>query len=146
MGRLRVEVRQLDRRGAGQGREGACRDATYIKDTLKAFAVVGGKNTPGSSARVFAECAAERKLMTFGAAPYYPETWYKKYHPYAWGGVMECERISYQLAEYIGKRLAERKAKWAGDTMIPEPDAQVRHLRARQRRLPVLRRTSLEGR
>jgi hypothetical protein len=101
-----------------QGREGACRDATYIKDTLKAFAVVGGNNTVGVISSPFAECAAERKLMTFGAAPYYPETWYKKFHPYAWGGVMECERISYQLAEYIGKRLVGHKAKWAGDALV----------------------------
>jgi hypothetical protein len=28
---------------------------------------------------------------------------------------MECERISYQVAEYVGKRLANKKAKWAGD-------------------------------
>jgi hypothetical protein len=98
-----------------QGREAACADATYIKDTLHAFAVIGGKNTETVISSPFAECAAERGLMTFGAAPYYPETWYKKYHPYAWGGVMECERISYQLSEYIGKRLVGRKAKWAGD-------------------------------
>jgi hypothetical protein len=100
-----------------QGKEGACRDATYIKDTLHAFAVVGGKNTVGVVSSVFAECATERHMMTFGAAPYYPETWYRKQHPYAWGGVMECERISYQVGEYIGKRLNGRKAKWAGDAI-----------------------------
>jgi len=101
-----------------QGKEGACRDATYIKDTLHAFAVVGGKNTVGVLSAPFSECAAERKLLAFGAAPYYPETWYRAQHPYAWGGVMECMRISYQLAEYIGKRLVGRKAKWAGDALM----------------------------
>jgi hypothetical protein len=30
---------------------------------------------------------------------------------------MECERISYQLSEYIGKRLLNRPAKWAGDAV-----------------------------
>jgi hypothetical protein len=97
-----------------KGREGACADATYIKDTLKAFAVVAGKNVATVS-DVFASCAAERKMMTFGAAPYFPETWYRARHPYAWGGVMECERIEYQITEYIGKRLAHKPAKWAGD-------------------------------
>lgn len=90
----------------------------HIKDTLKAFAVVGGLNTVGVVSAVFAECAAERKLMTFGAAPYYPERWYKARHPYAWGGVMECERISYQLSEYIGKRLVGRNAKFAGSPVF----------------------------
>jgi hypothetical protein len=98
----------------GKGREGACLDATYIHDTLHAFAVVGGKNAATVSA-VFAECATERGMMTFGAAPYYPEKWYREQNNYAWGGVMECERISYQLSEYIGKRLVGKPAKWAGD-------------------------------
>ncbi len=92
----------------GQGREGACLDATYIHDTLKAFAVIG------QTSAVFSECATERGMMTFGSAPYYPEKWYKAQNNYAWGGVMECERISYQLSEYIGKRLVGKKAKWAG--------------------------------
>ena len=99
----------------GQGREGACLDATYIHDSLKAFAVVG----TGTSA-VFAECATERQMMTFGAAPYYPEKWYRAQKNYAWGGVMECERIAYQLSEYIGKRLANRKAKWAGSAIFKQ--------------------------
>jgi hypothetical protein len=104
-----------------QGRDGACQDAQYILDNFHPFAIIGGKNTAGVSS-VFAECAAERKMITFGAAPYYPETWYRKYHPYAWGGVMECERIAHQVAEYIGKRLAHHKAKWAGDTVLQQSE------------------------
>ena len=92
----------------GRGREGACADATYIKQELKAFAVV-------SSSAPFGECAAERKMIVFQTAPYYGESWFKKYHPYGWHYVMECERISYQVAEYLGKRLANKPAKWAGD-------------------------------
>jgi hypothetical protein len=95
----------------GQGREGACLDATYIHDTLHAFAVYSGTSA------VFSECATERGLMTFNAAPYYPEKWYKEQKNYSWGGVMECERISQQLSEYIGKRLVGKKAKWAGDAL-----------------------------
>jgi hypothetical protein len=96
----------------GQGREGACLDATYIHDTLHAFAVYEGTSA------VFAECATERGLMTFNAAPYYPEKWYREQKNYSWGGVMECERISYQLSEYIGKRMVGKKAKWSGDPLI----------------------------
>lgn len=95
----------------GKGREGACADATYIKETLKAFAVL-------EASAVFGECAAQRGMMVFSTGAYYPETWYKKYHPYLWGGVMECERVSYQNAEYVGKRLLPYPATWAGDPTI----------------------------
>lgn len=91
-----------------KGKEGACADADSILAKYKPFAVVG----EGSTA-VFGECAAERKIFLPNSGAYYPETWYRKYHPYLWNGVMECERIAYQNAEYIGKRLAGRPAKWA---------------------------------
>jgi hypothetical protein len=93
-----------------KGKEGACLDADKIAKEFKAFGVASG-SAP------FSECAAERQTMVFDAGAYYPETWYKKYHPYLWGGVMECERISYQVAEYIGKRLINKPAKWAGDAL-----------------------------
>ena len=92
-----------------KGKENACLDAEDVK-SLNAFAV------PSGSAP-FSECAAERKIMVLDAGAYYPETWFKKYHPYLWGGPMECERISYQVSEYIGKRLINRPAKWAGDSV-----------------------------
>jgi hypothetical protein len=101
----------------GKGREGACADATFIKKELKAFAVANGNNSTGISA-VFAECAAERGLVAFDAAAYFPESFYRKYHPFVWNGVMECERISYQVAEYIGKRLLGKKAKYAKDALL----------------------------
>jgi hypothetical protein len=94
-----------------RGREGACADATKIAKELKAFAVVGGSQP-------FSECAAEQGLLVFGAAAYFPEQLYERYHPYLWHRTMECERISYQVAEYIGKRLNARNATWAGDALM----------------------------
>ncbi|HUR04861.1 MAG TPA: hypothetical protein VM347_20115 [Nonomuraea sp.] len=94
-----------------KGREGACADATEIKN-LKPFISIHNSSSP------YSECAAEKKILTFGAAAYYPEAFYRKYHPYLWGNVMECERISYQLSEYIGKRLLNKNAKWAGDAVL----------------------------
>jgi len=101
-----------------KGKEGACLDAEHIAKELKAFGVLGNATWP------FSECAAERKLMAFNAGAYYPERWYKKYHPYLWGTVMECERISYQVGEYVGKRLLNLPAKWAGDAATK---AKMRH-------------------
>jgi hypothetical protein len=93
-----------------RGKEGACADADSIIDKYKPFMVIPAG---GSHSSPFSECAAERKLTAVPAGAYYPENWYRKYHPYLWGGVMECERIAYQLAEYVGKRLSGRPAKWA---------------------------------
>ena len=92
----------------GGGREGACQDATLIADELQAFAVTGGGG-------VFAECAAEKGLVVFGAAAYFSESWYDKWSPYVYNTTMSCDRISALNAEYIGKRLAGKPAKWAGD-------------------------------
>ena len=93
-----------------KGKEGACADADSILAKYKPFVIVG---TPGGGTSPFAECAAERKMMSLNAGAYYPERWYRKYHPYLWNGTMECERIAHQFAEYLGKRLANRPAKWA---------------------------------
>ena len=92
----------------GGGREGACQDATLIADELKAFAVTGGSGS-------FSECAAERGLVVFGAAAYFSESFYEKWSPYLYNTTMSCERISNHNAEYIGKRLVGKPAKWAGD-------------------------------
>ena len=111
-----VEIRQFDSTGdstaeaQGKGIENACNDATAIVQEVKAFGVaIAGGTIP------FAQCAGERQLVVFSAAAYYPEAFYAKYHPYLWHTITECERISNQIAEYYGKRLHGRLAKWAGD-------------------------------
>jgi hypothetical protein len=100
----------------GRGREGACADATKIANELQAFGTIDGGSAP------FAECAAERGLVVFDGAGYYPEQFYEKFHPFIWHRVMECERISYQVAEYVGKRLLDRPAKWSADTVMQQQD------------------------
>ena len=97
----------------GKGREGACLDADVIAQELGAFAVVGER--AGAVSGPMAECAAQRGVMTLNGAAYFPETFYRELHPYAWAFTMECERISAQLAEYIGKRLLGKPARFAGD-------------------------------
>lgn len=63
-----------------------------------------------------ADCAAERGLFLPFGATYFPEQWYtERWHPYVWHLTMECERIAHDVAEYMGKRLLNRKAKWARD-------------------------------
>ncbi len=95
----------------GQGREGACQDATLIVEELGAYGVVGGS-------AVFSECAAERGLVVFGGGAYYPESWYADLHPYVWNTTMNCEYIAAQVAEYVAKRLHGRPAVHAGDPAL----------------------------
>lgn len=103
-----------------KGREAACLDAGVVADELGAFAVVGTRAAPVSGP--FAECAAQRGVAVLNGAAYFPERFYAALHPYVWAFTMECERISYQVAEYIGKRLAGKPAKWAGDPLLASQD------------------------
>ncbi len=100
----------------GQGREGACQDATKIVEELDAFAVVS------ESSQVFTECASERGLMTFAAGAYASEEWYQEQHPYAWHLTMSCTAIADHVAEYLGKRLtlAGDSADFAGGGQLGE--------------------------
>jgi hypothetical protein len=97
-----------------KGKEKACLDADQLVKDMKVFAVVAGDG----GTQPFSECAAERQLPVTQASAYFPESYYRKYQPYMWNTVMECERISHQVAEYIGKRLLNQPAKWAGDPVL----------------------------
>lgn len=98
-----------------RGKEGACADADVIVNEIGAYGVLSGSGP-------FSECAAERGLVVFSGGAYFPEQWYRQYSPYVWNDVPECEKISYHNAEYDGKRLAGRKAKWAGDERLRDEE------------------------
>jgi hypothetical protein len=100
-----------------KGQEAACADATTLATSVKAFAGVqyGFQEESG----VFTDCAAlQHHVFLPLTAPYFPESHFQRWDPYAWDNSMQCERISRDLAEYIGKRLNDRKAKWAGDVTL----------------------------
>jgi hypothetical protein len=100
-----------------KGQEAACADATTLATSVKAFAGVqyGFQEESG----VFTDCAALRHHTFMPlTAPYFPENHFQQWHPYAWDNSMQCERIARDLAEYVGKRLYNRNAKWAGDATL----------------------------
>jgi hypothetical protein len=99
----------------GKGREGACLDAEVVANELHAFGVIGDK---GAVSKPFADCAAERGVVVLDGASYASDTFYKDRYPYAWGIITDCERINYQVGEYVGKRLVGRPARWAGDAAL----------------------------
>jgi hypothetical protein len=97
----------------GQGREGACQDATRIAEEMDAFGVVS--EVGGANSAVFAECAAERDLVVFAGATNYPESFFEDLHPFVWNTTMSCDRIAEHSAAYIGNRLIGDTAQFAGD-------------------------------
>jgi hypothetical protein len=118
----KVELVKFSGQGNGtdeaqsKGQEAACADANAIASSVHAFGVV--RYGFGYESQPFAECAAQYKLYLPLGAPYFPEdTYYKRWDPYVWAGTMECMRITTDVAEYVGKRLVNRKAKWAGDAL-----------------------------
>lgn len=103
-----------------KGQENACRDANGIVSGPKAFGDVSYA-TSFIESQPFSECAKEYKLWVPLGAAYFPESFYQRWHPYVWNALtMECEQIGYDMAEYFGKRLMGKKARWAGDGNIPD--------------------------
>jgi hypothetical protein len=98
-----------------KGREEACLDAEVVANELHAFAVVGDD---AAVSKLFAECIIPKGVLVLDGASYASESWFRSHHPYAWAVVMDCERISWQVVEYLEKRIAFKKAKWAGDDAL----------------------------
>jgi hypothetical protein len=104
-----------------KGREAACADATAIADDVKGFGVIL-YTTAQIESEPFSACAAKKQLFVPNGAAYFPEKYFREWDPYVWNRVMECERITGDLAEYIGKRLLNRPARWAGDPVFQKQD------------------------
>jgi hypothetical protein len=126
----KVTFEQVNGQGIGteeaqsKGREASCADATdivgkgYFGDLLFATSFI--------EYEPFSWCAAERKLFLPLGAAYFPESFYKKWHPYVWNAVtLECEQIGRDMAEYLGKRMLNRKAKWAGDPLLQQQNRSI---------------------
>ena len=96
----------------GQGQAAACADADTEANTLHGFSSIDfeGDFEWGP----FAECAARYKMWLPQAAPYFPESWYKKYDPYMWSTIMDCENIAHELGEFMGKQIVNYPAQFAG--------------------------------
>ena len=53
-------------------------------------------------------------------SPYYAEPFLSKFHPYIWDSIPACDLTAHQMAEYIGKRLGQKNAKFARDPLYQQ--------------------------
>lgn len=97
-----------------KGQDAACADATDISQSVHAFADLGYA-TSFIESQPFAECAKQHTIFVPFGASYFPESYFQRWNPYVWHVYMECQRIGHDVAEYVGKRLNGRAAKWALD-------------------------------
>jgi hypothetical protein len=88
-------------------REGACADAARIVERHRPFAVLGAGANLGA-------CLAQRKVTVLRGAQALPESYYAAHHPYVWTQGVDCHRIAHLASEYVGRRLAGRPARRAG--------------------------------
>ena len=97
--------------GASGDSVAAVADAETIAKDIRPFAVIGG---PALSA-AFADTLAANHVICISCAPGEPDSFYAKDAPYVWDVLKNPEQNGYMVDEYIGKRLAGRKAIYAGD-------------------------------
>jgi hypothetical protein len=94
----------------GKGRDAACEDAIALAQEHHDFAVIY------SDSLVFMDCAAQQGMVITDVEGRPSETFLAARDPFLWASEQECFRVAYQMAEYMGKRLAHRPARYAGDT------------------------------
>ncbi len=122
-----VEIKKVTAQGdatqesLGQGQAQACADADNLANQVHAFGEVGfafNDTFVGGGTGPFSQCAAQQKLVEFGANPYFDEATFQSQNPYSWSLTMDCERIGGQTAEAFGKLLAGKPAVYAGDANL----------------------------
>ena len=99
----------------GSGAAAACADADTVANTVHAFADMDYEGI--FEWGPFATCAARYGVYLPEGAPYFPEWYYaqKNVNPYVWATTMNCELISQEVGEFVGKQVAPYPAAFAGN-------------------------------
>lgn len=91
----------------------AAADAETIARDLQPFAVIGGP----LMTEAFAETLAANEIMCISCAPGQTDEWYEERDPYVYDVLKNVDQYTRQAAEYVGKRLAGRKAEFGGEAV-----------------------------
>lgn len=120
------EVQMVDYNASGPGDNDAAmrKDAIEIAQNIKAFAVIVGTpdaQIPGVLAKELAARGVICLCTVSGRSQ-----WYTAQKPYIFSSLPTITEYNTQVAEYVGKRLNGRKAKFAGDELQPNPAERMR--------------------
>jgi hypothetical protein len=105
-----VQLVTVDASGPSGDDQAARADVIKIAKQIGAFAVIAGGET-----QAFDKEAAAQGLLCINCALSAPQAFYNQTKGFVFGGYPPAELYYQHMAEYIGKRLAGRPAKWAGD-------------------------------
>jgi hypothetical protein len=97
----------------GGGREKAEADADTAK-SKGAFADLSATSEP------YANALARRGILGFGD-PYLSRPWHDQHRPYIWSIATDGTMVATEAAEYAGKRMCNKPAKWAGGDLKDKP-------------------------
>ena len=114
-----IELIKVEGSGRENNVEAAIRDARTIANLdPPVFAVLGG---PGEAGPAFAEELKANGIVCLCTVSL-PEEFYKKNYPYVFPNLMSSTQAYIHRSEYVGKRLARRKAQFAGAPAPLDPD------------------------
>ena len=68
----------------------------------------------------YANALARRQILGFGD-PYLSRPWHEQHRPYIWSIATDGTMVATEAAEYAGKRLCNKPAKWAGGDLKDKP-------------------------
>jgi hypothetical protein len=97
----------------GGGQDKAEADADTVKSHGD-FADMSATSEP------YADALAKRGIMGFGD-PYLSQPWHDQHRPYIWSLATDGTLVANEAAEYTGKRLCGKPAKWAGGALKDKP-------------------------
>ncbi len=110
----RVELVPFPGTGSSTDAVAAVADAETIARDMRPFMVIGGPVLTNA----FADTLASRGVVCIQCTPGQPSSFYVDHAPYVWDLLMNPQQNGLMVNEYIGKRLARRPAKWAGDAAM----------------------------
>ena len=91
-------------------------DAVRIAEEIGAFAVYPG--TGGADTPAFVEELAARRVLCIGCTLGYSRSFYARTKGFVFAYAPPLEELYVQTAEYWAKRLARKRARWAGDPAL----------------------------
>jgi hypothetical protein len=110
----KVEVVFYEGKASSSDALAARAEAQEVIDRFKPFASI---NSPGLTSAYAEELAAQGVLCIACGAALSDEA-FQKNAPYLWGTAASPEQWTTILSDFVGKRLAGRPAKWAGDNAL----------------------------